>query len=187
MKISELMQREVVSVEPATTLKDAAALLVRRRISGLPVVLRDGSVAGVLSEADIIERRGAARTVGEAMSAPAVVVRPSQTAAEAARLMAARRIKRLPVVDGSRLVGIVTRADLVRAFQRSDEEIEREIVDGVLRRDLWIAPETVGVEVEDGIVRLRGRVETASLAESVVRFTRRVPGVVSVKSALVGR
>ncbi|HET8528817.1 MAG TPA: CBS domain-containing protein [Gaiellaceae bacterium] len=184
MKISELMQRDVVTVAPETTLKQAAALLVRHRISGLPVVRGDGTVAGVLSEADVLERHGA-RTAGEAMSAPAIAARPTQSAAEAAALLSARRIKRLPVVEDGRLVGIVTRADLVRAFQRSDAEIEREIVEQVLLHDLWISPDAVGVVVEEGTVRLRGSVDSASLAETVVAFTRRVPGVVAVESALV--
>jgi CBS domain-containing protein len=85
--------------------------------------------------------------------------------------------------DG-KLIGIVTRADLVRAFVRSDVEIAREIRDDVLRRTLWMADEAIEVVVERGEVRLSGEVETKSDAGLIPRFVQRVPGVVSVLSKL---
>jgi CBS-domain-containing membrane protein len=104
---------------------------------------------------------------------------------EAASLMLDENVKRLPVVDDSaKLVGIVSRADLVRAFVRSDEEIEREIREEVLRRALWIDPVLVRVIVERGEVRLEGTVENQSEAELLPRLVQRVPGVVSVLSKL---
>src|SRR5262249_40626522 len=125
MKISELMHRDVVSVSPETTLKEVAALLVANRISGVPVCLSDGRVVGVVSEADIIVKeqtepahrdraRFEAETAGAAMTTPALTVSPQQDVVEAARLMTSKQVNRLPVVKGSRLVGIITRADLVR-------------------------------------------------------------------------
>jgi CBS domain-containing protein len=207
MKIRDLMQRDVISVAPDATLKDAASLLVRHRISGLPVCVRDGSVVGVLSEADILFKqecppevsgligrllddaygdaeRSEARTVADAMTTPAITISPKQDATEAARLMIRHRINRLPVVDGTKLVGIVSRADLVRAFQRDDAAIEREILEDVLLSTLWIAPDAVEVEVDDGVVRLSGHVETKTIAEIVVAYVRRVPGVVAVEAEL---
>jgi CBS domain-containing protein len=208
MKIAEVMQRDVVTVAPDTSLKDVAALLVRRRISGVPVCAPDGSVLGVVSEADILVKeqgieldpggllgrllddaygdseRFEARTAGEAMSAPAVTVAPGQSVYEAARLMTAKQINRLPVAGGSQLVGIVTRADLVRAFQRSDEEIAREIAEEVLLRLLWVDPASLAIAVEDGVVSLAGTVETRMLARLVASYARRVPGVVAVHSEL---
>jgi CBS domain-containing protein len=208
MKISELMHRDVVSVSPETTLKEVAALLVQHRISGVPVCLADGRVAGVVSEADILVKEQAeplelsgvlgrlldsaygdherfeARTAGDAMTSPAITVSPQQDVAEAARLMTSKRVNRLPVVEGSTLVGIVTRADLVRAFDRSDVELAEEIAGDVLLETLWIDPDSIALEVEDGVVTLGGRVETRTIAEIVAAYVRRVPGVVAVRSRL---
>ncbi len=96
--------------------------------------------------------------------------------------MSEHGVNRLPVLEGDELIGIVTRADLVRAFVRSDHEICREIRDDLLRRTFWLVPETVVVEVKRGAVRLIGRVESRSEAESLERLTARVPGVVSVQA-----
>jgi osmotically-inducible protein OsmY len=96
-----------------------------------------------------------------------------------------RNVKRLPVVDEyGKLLGIVSRADLVRAFVRSDEEIAREIREEALRRSLWVDPDLMKVTVERGEVRLEGRVETEAEAEIVPRIVQRVPGVVSVLAKL---
>lgn len=208
MKISELMHRDVISVSPETTLKEVAALLVEHRISGLPVCSPDGRVVGVVSEADILIKeheapsepagflgrifetaygdrgRFEARTAGDAMTSPAITVSPLQDVSEAARLMTTRKVNRLPVLEHSTLVGILTRADLVRAFDRADEELSREIVDDVLMRTLWIQPGAVDVRVEDGVVTLSGRVETRTTADIVGAYVRRVPGVVAVHSDL---
>jgi CBS domain-containing protein len=148
MKVAETMSAEVVTVTPETPLKDAAVLLARHRISGLPVIEGE-AVVGVVSEADVVARSTGKResrsflgtlfggdpgdvntagaSVGEAMSSPAITIAPGKEVAEAARVMVERQVNRLPVVEDSRLVGIVTRADLVRAFVRPDEELEREI------------------------------------------------------------
>lgn len=200
------MTRDVATVVPQTSLKDVATLLVERRISGVPVVGVDGSVLGVVSETDILhkeegERRTrlerllgplseperlkrTARTAGEAMTSPAVTIGAHAFVAEAARTMLDRGVKRLPVLENGVLVGIVSRSDLVRAFARPDEEIEREIRDDVLIRSHWISPATLDVHVHGGRVVLRGAVETRELAESVRYFVQRVPGVVSVDSRI---
>lgn len=184
------MEPNVVTVAPERTLKDAAALLVRHRISGLPVCGPDGRVVGVVSEADIIVKeqgppeRGSSVTVADAMTSPAITVESKASVGTAAKLMLTRRVNRLPVVEGDDLVGIVTRADLVRAFARTDREIEREIRDDVLLATLCISPWSLTVGVHGGVVTLRGRVETKGSAELVAAYTRRVPGVVAVESDL---
>jgi len=212
MRIQDLMTTTVVTVGAATPLKDAAALLAEHRISGLPVVDEDGHVLGVLSEGDILfketgpperpsllerllavpsiafDPKLAARTAGEAMSAPAVTIGPRRPVTEAAMTMIEARVNRLPVVDDERrLIGIVTRADLVRAFVRPDDELEREIREDVLRRAMWIEPGVVGVEVAGGEVRLTGEVETKTDAEILPRLVQRVPGVVGVLSKVSWR
>lgn len=181
MKIRELMQHDVVSVDVDTPVKDVAALLVGRHISGVPVLFADGRVAGVLSQSDI---RPGVRSARDAMSMPAIVLPSSHDVDDAARLMASRQINRIPIVDDGRLVGILTRSDLVRAFCRDDGTIEEEIRSDVLLATLWIDPDAVDVEVRDGVVTLRGTVETKTVAELVAAYVRRVPGVVDVEPAL---
>jgi len=213
MKIKELMSEDVVAVGPETHLKDVATILADRGISGLPVISELRKVLGVVSEADILvkeqgpearhgglfgwllgggvadDARLAARTAGEAMTSPAITISAHTHVSEAARLMTENAIKRLPVVDwDGKLVGIVTRADLVRAFARTDAEIEREIRDDVIRRTLWADDDkNLGIQVHRGDVILSGEFERRSDAELMPRFVARVPGVVSVRSTLTWR
>jgi CBS domain-containing protein len=209
MRVEDVMTTEVWTVRSETSLKEAAEFLTRRHISGLPVVNAERHVVGVLSEGDILfketggaKRKGflerwlalplpelelklAARTVGDAMSAPAVTIGPKRPLTEAANTMIDQGVNRLPVVDNAgKVIGIVTRADLVRAFVRSDEEIAKEIREDVIRRTHWIEPEAVEIAVQRGEVRLTGEVETKGDAELIPAFVQRVPGVVSVLSKL---
>ena len=209
MKIKEIMSRDVVTVTTDTSLKQVAEILAERGISGLPVVDNDGFVVGVVSEADILfkergssTRRGVfawlldryggegqlkleARTAGEAMTAPAIVIEPQRLVAEAAHVMLDKRVKRLPVLDDGRLVGIVARSDLVSAFARPDEDIEREIREDVLEHTLWLRdPDAITVAVKDGTVNCSGTVDTPTDAELVEVFAAKVPGVVEVRSSL---
>jgi CBS-domain-containing membrane protein len=208
MVVREAMTTRVITVDEDTPLKDVAELMLQHRISGLPVV--DGDrVLGVVSETDVLfkeqgagfprpgllrrwwnplppglQRKIKARTAGEAMTAPAITIPGRATISDTAALMLENRINRLPVVDGGRLVGIVTRADLVRTFTRSDDDIEHELRQDGLLRMLWQSPESVGIDVSGGEVQLRGEVENDLAAEALVEFARRVPGVVTVESHL---
>jgi CBS domain-containing protein len=206
MKVKDVMTHDVATVEPQTPLKDVARLLVERRVSGVPVVEADGTVVGVVSEADILvkerEHHGppsllghlldwdeAERTkrgatdVSDAMTRPPVTIRPTRPVHEAAALMLDRSVNRLPVVDEHRrLVGIVTRADLVRAFARTDDEIEREIREDVLKRTLWATPDHFTIDVDGGEVTIDGRTTDAESALVLTRLVERVPGVVQVHS-----
>ncbi|MEU2896418.1 CBS domain-containing protein [Streptomyces sp. NPDC001273] len=129
-----------------------------------------------------------ARTAGGVMSAPAVTVRADAGVTEAARLMTEHRIERLPVVDeADRLVGIVTRRDLLQIFLRTDEGLEREVREEVLRNALWLAPQAVTVAVEDGVVTLSGQLERRSDITIAVAMTGRVDGVVAVVDRLTYR
>ena len=98
-----------------------------------------------------------------------------------------RAINRLPVVEDGRLVGIVTRADLVRAYLRPDDELERVIRDEVLVKELWVDPADIEIRVERGVVHLRGTVDRRSTADLVARHVARVEGVVAVDSELAWR
>jgi CBS domain-containing protein len=211
MKVADVMTRDVATVGPGTSLKEVASILAERRISGLPVADGDGRVLGVVSESDIVQKEAAepprargllgrlrgdpldagakldARTAGEAMTSPALTIGPDRPLAEAAALMVSKGVKRLPVVDGERLTGIVTRADLVRAFLRTDDEIAREIREEVALGTFAVPPETLHVEVVGGEVTLGGEVETREVADLMEAFVRRVAGVVSVRSHLSSR
>ena len=210
MNVKDVMTSDVVTVRPETSLKDVAAVLTERKISGVPVVDGSGKVVGVVSEGDILfkergpsERTGvlawfadpydveeqlklAARTAAEAMTAPAKTIAPWRLVSSAAAAMLDEGVNRLPVVDDEgRLVGIVTRADLVRAFVRPDAEIEREIRERVLERALLLeTPETVTVVVDGGKVTLDGFVELRTDAELLPALVARLPGVVEVESAV---
>jgi CBS domain-containing protein len=206
MKIKDVMTKSVITVAPRTSLKDVARLMVARRVSGMPVVDDDGSVLGVVSEGDIlVKERGRpgngslldqllevngretvkhdARDAADAMTSPPVTIRPERPVAEGASLMLDRCVNRLPVVDHhGKLVGIVTRADLVRAFVREDEAIEREIREDVILRTLWNTPERFRIDVDGGEVTIEGEVSDAESAEMLARFVERVPGVMGIRS-----
>lgn len=205
MRVADVMTTEVLTVAPETSLKQVAELLTARGISGAPVVDAERRVLGVVSEADIIvkERRltepdlwhrlighgggegaaakRAARTAGEAMTAPALTVLPTRRVDAAAAIMLDRQVNRLPVVDDRGvLVGIVTRADLVRAFVHTDEEIAQEIRQEVLLRELWLQPEDFAIRVERGEVTIEGQLASDAERDLLVRRIGLVPGVVSV-------
>jgi CBS domain-containing protein len=209
LKVRDVMAREVVTVRPETALKDVAGLLVDQGISGVPVLDADHAVVGVVSEADLlIKQQGAdsirhrrmarlfgdssesrrqlakltAVTAGEAMTAPAVTIGPDLRVAEAASLMIARKVNRLPVVDAGRLVGIVTRADLVRAFVRSDAELADAIRDEVLLHILWLDPTLFDVAVTDGVATVTGRVQRRSTAAMIAPTVSMLPGIVDVRA-----
>jgi CBS domain-containing protein len=200
------MTTDVATVAPGTDLRDVAALLVRKRISGVPVV-EGGRVVGVVSERDILfkERpsdglhRGVlarlmdegdlmlkvdARTAETAMTSPPVTIGPTRSVADAAAMMLDEEVSRLPVVDHGVLLGIVTRHDLVRAFARSDEEIWQEIEADPLIRSYWAHPGSWDVAVNRGEVTLTGKVGSKEQAKLIEAFVDRVPGVVAVTSRL---
>ena len=202
MQVKDVMTRDVISVEPSLPLRDAAALLVAHRISGMPVVT-DGAVVGVISKRDVlfkeqrplevdgwrarlidplIARKSSkrdARLVSEAMTAPAVTIGPGTRLAIAARRMLEEGVSRLPVVANAELVGMLTSSDLVRAFVRPDREIEQEITEDVLGRQLLLEHHVVEARVIDGNVVLRGAAPGIE-PEWLERLVRCVPGVVTV-------
>jgi serine/threonine-protein kinase len=201
------MTTEVVTVGPDTGFRAIVRTLEQRRISAVPVVEADGRLVGLVSEADLLlkeadpvpirtgllegrQRRrerakAAGRTAREVMTSPVVTIDSTSTLSEAARLMHEKRVKRLPVIDPQgHLVGIVSRADLLKAFLRPNSEIKREVVDEIIVKRLRLDPETVEVSVGDGVVRLSGELDRRSDVLLLDRLVAEVAGVIGVEEEL---
>ena len=209
MKVRDIMTTDPVKVTADTRLKEAARLMVRHRVSGLPVVDEGGKLIGILSEGDFIRREAGrdrphgvslldavfgegelqpvgAETVAEIMTRSVVTITPEATVGEAARVMGRRSVKRLPVVDlDGELIGIVSRADVVGAFTKPDDVIEDEVREDLIRRLLFLDPELVEVSVSDGVVTLEGELENRTEAHLLEELSRRIAGVVRVESRLL--
>ncbi|MFS8204727.1 CBS domain-containing protein [Streptomyces sp. CWNU-52B] len=172
---TDLMVRQALTADPYAP---------RRR----PWLTGPAKLAGLTRGARKQAVKGRARTAGQLMTAPAVTAHADDTIVEAARTMARRRVERLPVLDEEdRLVGIVTRRDLLQVFLRPDREIRQEVIDEVLVRALWLAPQTVDVSVTEGVVTLTGHMERKSETEIAVSMTRQIDGVVGVVHKLTFR
>ena len=207
--VKDVMTTSVVSVTKNASFRTMAAALREHRVSAFPVLNDDGKVIGVVSEADMLAKaaldsepqgmpgmiagilrrreheKARGTTAGELMTSPPVTVHPDDTLERAARLMYTRKVKRLPVVDeNGHLVGIIGRADLLIMFDRSDEDIRREILDQVIRHDLNTDPAVFTVEVKEGIVTLEGVAETEEFGHEIVQQVRHVQGVVAVRDRL---
>lgn len=201
MKVREVMTTEVCQVRPETPLKEVARMLVERQVSGVPVVDDAGRVLGVVSEGDFLAREAGehdrapaplwwtwaagpdkkaiermhATTAGKAMTAPAVTIGADRPLSEAATIMARRQINRLPVVEDGRLVGIVSRADVVRAFARTDEELLT-----IVRDSLRAVDGLTVVSIKDGVAVLAGTLAGEPLARTVRHVAESVEGIVAV-------
>jgi CBS domain-containing protein len=116
MEAKDIMTREVVTVSPTLPVKTLAAVLIKNQISGAPVADKEGKIVGIVSEGDLISKKG--KKVKAIMSNKVIGITEKTSVEEIARLMAAHRIKRLPVMRGESLVGIVSRADIVGAIAR---------------------------------------------------------------------
>ncbi|RSM59899.1 hypothetical protein DMB66_26075 [Actinoplanes sp. ATCC 53533] len=206
-QVDDVMTTAVVTVSQSASYREVVDLLVAHRFSAVPVVDNFQRVTGVVSEADLLRkieyagdeeprlfdgrrRRGeriksSARTAAELMSSPPVTVLAGTSLAAAARLMDSEAVKRLPVIDDlGRLIGIVSRGDLLKAHLRPDDEIRADVESGVLRRFLVEEIDTVRATVQDGVVTLTGRVDRLSTKDIADRQIRRIPGVVAVVDEL---
>ncbi|MFI2641793.1 CBS domain-containing protein [Streptomyces sp. NPDC018610] len=186
--VGDLMTPTVVSVRPGTPFKEIARTLDEYDITAVVVVDDQDRPVGVVSEADLLRRQtsgGRGNTARDLMSSPAVVAEPGWHAVRAARTMESHKVKRLPVVDGEgRLIGVVSRSDLVRLFLRRDRAIQEEILEDVIVRALGLPPSALTVEVAEGRVTLSGTVERRSLIPVTVRLCDSVDGVVEVVNRL---
>ncbi len=207
LTVRRLMTPEVVTVSPDTPFKQVGELMAEHQISAVPVVDPDGVVIGLVSEADLMlkseaaegeaggwsrdsrERRAKtnAQTAEGLMSSPAITVEPEASLASAARAMRKHGVKRLPVVENGTLVGILSRADVLKSYLRSDDDIRGDVIDGVVSGSMWMDPTTIDVTVEDGVVRLEGEVERCSEVDILGTLVLGVEGVVGVESKLTYR
>jgi CBS domain-containing protein len=205
-RVKDVMTTDVVSVRVTVEYKDIVSVLRGLHVSALPVLDEAGHLVGVVSEADLLlkevgqealggylissGRRGerakaAAVTAAELMTTPAVTIGPDDSLAHAARLMHDRHVKRLPVVDqAGRLVGIVSRVDLLSVFDRPDGEIRAAVRKDIIARDFALDPDAFDVQVTSGIVTIAGQVETQTLADQLLGALRHAEGVVGVRSRL---
>ncbi|WP_280448828.1 CBS domain-containing protein [Nocardia brasiliensis] len=208
-KAGDVMTRDVVSVWASTSFQQIVRTLAEQDISAVPVLGPRGRVLGVVTEADLLARpakaggalrgvvqfllrrnefarRSPALTAADLMTAPAVTVQPELTLTAVSALLARRGLEHLPVVDADgRLVGTVSRKDLLSVYLRDDAELADEIGTEVLLHAMCLAPQDVSVEVVDGIVTLRGRVERRSMLDVITALTATVDGVVDVHNDIV--
>jgi len=203
--VQEIMTNRVTWVKKDATFREMTVALREHRISAFPVVDDDHKVIGVVSEADmltkealddepgvlagILHRRDQVKargvTAGDLMTVAVVTVRPEDSVGHAAKLMYDRRVKRLPVTDAAgHLVGIVSRADVLSIFDRTDAQIQNEITEEVLLGGFLVDPTIFSVTVKDSIVTLDGCPETSETGHEIVRQIRHLQGVVAVRDRL---
>jgi len=199
------MTTHVVAVRLNATYKDMATRLREFRVSAFPVLDDDDRVIGLVSEADLLAKealdyaaphaggmlhgrersKAAAVTAADLMSTPPVTIGPHETVPHAARLMYSRRVKRLPVVDEEgRLIGIVSRADVLSVFSRADADIRSDVIDNVIVGTVLTDPARFTVDVKDGVVTVSGEPETAVVGRDMITEIRHVEGVVAVRDRL---
>ena len=207
--VGDVMTRKVVAVSRDATFKEIVQAMERWKVSALPVLINGRRVIGVVSEADLILKeefrdsrftlteqarrldettKAGGVTAEDCMSSPAATVHAEATLSQAARIMARRRVKRLPVTDvAGRLVGVVSRTDLLKVFLRSDEDIAQEVREQVIRSLFHTASPPVRVRVTEGVVSLSGVIPDASLVPVAARLVRSIEGVVDVDCDLRSR
>jgi CBS-domain-containing membrane protein len=204
--VKDVMSTHVVAVRKNAPFKDMAARLREHRVSAFPVLDEDNKVIGVVSEADLLTKealefsatsrvsgmqhhreqvKAAATTAEDLMTKPPVTVGPDEFVTHAARLMYARKVKRLPVVDDDgHLIGIVSRTDVLSVYSRPDAGIRHEIIDNIVLGMLLCDPSRFTVTVKDGIVTVEGMPETACVGHDMIDEIRHVDGVVAVRDRL---
>jgi CBS-domain-containing membrane protein len=200
--VKDVMTTSVVAVRKDASFKEMAAMLRSRRISAFPVIDDAGRVIGVVSEGDLLAKeavqadgtsllaalrhrreddKATGITAGDLMTGPAITIGPDAPVEEAARLMYDRRVKRLPVVNkAGRLLGIISRVDVLAVFSRPDGEIRDEVMLRVLP-GIVLAPKDFKVAVCDGIVTISGEPQADQLTRAIIDAVRHVQGVVAVR------
>lgn len=203
--VADVMTTSVIALPQDADYRQIVTALRQHRVSAVPVLDGARHVVGVVSEADLLpkltaeplptgtirlawrlsEPAAAAVTAAELMTEPAITIAPDATVADAARLMQARQVKRLPVVDrNGKLAGIISRADVLSVFDRPDEQIRDEVVNAVIAGQFALDPGTFTVTVRSGIVTVTGPVDRRAVALALLGKIRFLEGVVAVRDRL---
>jgi len=221
MKAEDVMTRDVISIDPDATVLQAARLMLQHHISGLPVIDKDGKLIGVLSEGDFLRRRetkterrrsrwleflmGPGRIaseyshshgskVSEVMTADVLTVDEVTPLEDIVELMERRRIKRVPVVCGGQVVGIITRSNLMHAMvslarvaqpTAKDDATIRERLLTEMQKELWAPAAMTNVVVRDGVVELWGVIIDERQRQALKVAAENIPGVKAVKDHMV--
>jgi CBS domain-containing protein len=207
VKVGDVMSEEIMTITAEASLKEAATVMVKSGVSGLPVIDDDRKVLGIITEADFVtaeanrswgrQRRRLlanflgdakpqkAKTVADVMTTKPHTIDSGSTVTEAARMMTDLRVKRLPVVlpDGT-LTGIISRADVMGVFTRPDQALADEIANDVAVGILGLSPGDISVTVDDGVAQISGNVPSRSEGRILEELAIRVEGVVTAESSL---
>jgi len=221
MKVSEIMTRDVVSVAPDAAVLEAVRLMLQRRISGLPVVDAAGDLQGIVTEGDFLRRaetgtqrkrsrfvefllgpgrlatdyaQASGRKVGDVMTLDVRTVTEDASLEEVVHVMERYRVKRVPVVQGQKVVGIVTRANLMRAVATlalaehpvaAGDAAIRESLIAELKKQRWAPVGLIDVVVKDGVVKLSGALTDERQRQAIRIAAENIPGVTKVEDHLV--
>jgi CBS domain-containing protein len=221
MKVRDIMSTKVVTVSPSTSVRDIAGLMVEKHVSGLPVLSENGTLVGVVSEGDLLRRpelgtqkqrrrwvsffsgvdeqareftKSHASRAGDVMTQQVIHVAEETPLGDVVGLMEKHNIKRLPVLSDGKLVGIVSRADLLRALAarqadplpppvESDASI-RTAMNEVLKNEEWAMSAMVNVIVSDGVVNLWGVIDSDDQRQALRVAAENIPGVTAVEEHL---
>jgi len=222
MQVRDVMTTDIRAVSPDATIEDVIAIMTTQRVSGVPVVDAKGLLVGILTEGDLLRRaetgtgdhlrplfldlligssreaadyiRTHSRRVGDLMTAHVLTVTETDQLRDVVRLMERRRIRRVPVVREGRLVGIVSRFDLIAALGRAlsvsaaspatDAEVTAE-VEHALQTGPWLARSSIGVRVEHGVATLEGIIHDASMRDPIRVAVQNVRGVTEIRDRIV--
>lgn len=208
----DIMTSSVITARPDARVKDLVTLMATHRISGIPIVTVEHELVGIVTEGDLLykevlprpaeppglvqrlplrsiteatahARKAEGLRADEIMTSPVVTVTEAAAVHEIAGLMVRYRINRVPVLRAGRVVGIVSRADVLKVFSRSDQELTEVIWESLLR-DLWLDVSRVTVQVKDGVIYLDGRLDRRSEKELAEKWAAMADGVVGVQSRL---
>jgi CBS domain-containing protein len=198
MRARDLMTAPVITVQPWTSAKEAAELLSRHGFTALPVVDDDGGLIGIVTEADLIRGRipadprhaylhheavAAGKTVGDLMTSPATAMSTGTDVADLCQALVDARIRAMPIVDGSAVVGIVTRGDVVRMLAREDTDIARDVKH---RLEIYGGSGRWQIDVRDGCVHITDQFDDDTDRHVARLLALAVPGVVAADTAYAG-